>query len=103
MCAHPIGCTILLMLRQRYFNKERHLYEYDILDPKGVVVGLAQLRTVPTKSAEMPVGFESHVYYEVRPEYQGRGYATTALRALVEIAKSLKVEPIIATVNAANM
>jgi predicted acetyltransferase len=50
----------------------------------------------------MPEGFESHVYYEVEPQYRGKGYATEALRALLEEAKKHKIETVIATVNEDN-
>ncbi|HSW79141.1 MAG TPA: GNAT family N-acetyltransferase [Candidatus Babeliales bacterium] len=75
------------MIRQKSFDKDRRLYEYDILDVSGTVVGMAQLRLVPSKSAEMPAGFESNVYYEVKPAYRNHGYATTALRLVKKEAK----------------
>lgn len=91
------------MLQQRSFNSERKIYEYDILDSEGNKVGMAQLRLIPSKSAEMPKGFESHVYYEVDPEHRGKGYATEALKALLKEAKNHEINAAIATVNADNL
>jgi predicted acetyltransferase len=75
------------MRRQKSFNSERQLYDYDILDESGTVVGTAQLRLVPSKSPQMPPGFESHVYYEVKPQYRNHGYATAALKHIKKEAK----------------
>lgn len=90
------------MLRQKSFNADRQVYEYDILNGEGIKVGMAQLRLIPSKSAEMPVGFESHVYYEVDPEHRVKGYATEALKELVEEARKHHLIQLIATVNADN-
>ncbi|MGH7157231.1 MAG: GNAT family N-acetyltransferase [Candidatus Saccharimonadales bacterium] len=92
----------LSILRQKSFNPERQVYEYDILDSEGKRVGMAQLRLIPSKSAEMPEGFKSHVYYEVDTEYRGIGYATDALKKLLRKAKNYNVNPVVATVNASN-
>lgn len=90
------------MLRQKSFNPERQVYEYDILNPDGEKVGMAQLRLIPSKSAEMPKGFESHVYYEVDPKHRNKGYATEALKDLIREAKNYKLKELIATVDAGN-
>ncbi len=67
---------------------------YDILND-GVVVGACQLRHVPTKSAEMPEGFENHIYYEIKPEFQGKGFATEAFKQLLLKAQSIDLEEVI--------
>lgn len=52
----------------------------------GIRVGMCQLRHRPSKSADMPSGFESHIYYEIEPPYRGMGYATAALKLLLDEA-----------------
>jgi predicted acetyltransferase len=90
------------MLRQKSFNADRQVYEYDILNPEGERVGMAQLRLIPSKSPEMPEGFESHIYYEIEPEYRNKGYATRALKELIREAKKHRLDRVIATVDADN-
>jgi len=90
------------MLRQKSFNQERQVYEYNIMNPEGQRVGMAQLRLIPSKSTEMPKGFESYVYYEVDSEHRNKGYATEALKDLLREAKKHKLEVLIATVNSDN-
>lgn len=53
----------------------------------GAFAGKADLRYVPVTGA-VPDGMPGHVGYSVVPWKQGRGYATAALRALVELAGS---------------
>jgi predicted acetyltransferase len=48
---------------------------------------MCQLRYIPSKSADMPEGFENHIYYEINPEYQKQGFATEAVRQLLLKAK----------------
>lgn len=90
------------MLQQKSFNSERKVNEYDILDSDGNKVGMAQLRLIPSKSAEMPEGFDSHVYYEVDSEHRGKGYATEALKGLLKEAERHGISPVVATVNSDN-
>jgi predicted acetyltransferase len=90
------------MLRQESFNADRQVYEYDILNGEGIKVGMAQLRLVPSKSNEMPKGFESHIYYEVDLEHRGEGYATEALKELLKEAKAHGLNQVVATVNSDN-
>jgi predicted acetyltransferase len=91
------------MLQQKLFNSERKFYEYHILDSSKNKVGMAQLRLTPSKSSEMPEGFESHVYYEVDPEHRGKGYATEALKELLKEAEQHGISPVVATVNSDNL
>jgi len=48
-------------------------FEYNLI-VDGAVVGMCQLRTKPSKAKILPDGFESHLYYEIWPEFQGKGY-----------------------------
>jgi predicted acetyltransferase len=91
------------MLREKSFNSERQLYEYEILNSEGESVGMAQLRLIPSKSPEMPEGFESHIYYEVSPAHRDKGYATQALKALIQEAKDHGLNQLVATVNSNNI
>jgi predicted acetyltransferase len=90
-------------LRAKKFIQERQLQNFDIVSPDGNIVGRAQLRLVPSKSIEMPEGFESHVYYEVDEPEQGKGYATDALKELLRLAKQHDINPLVATVNTSNI
>jgi predicted acetyltransferase len=73
---------ITLRLRQTNGSTET----YDIVHD-DTVVGMCQLRYIPSKSADMPEGFENHIYYEINPEYQKQGFATEAVRQLLLKAK----------------
>lgn len=53
----------------------------------GEFAGKADLRYVPATGA-VPDGVPGHVGYSVVPWKQGRGYATAALRALMELARA---------------
>ncbi len=52
----------------------------------GAFAGKADLRFVPA-TGDVPDSVPGHVGYSVVPWKQGRGYATAALRALMEIAR----------------
>ncbi|WP_036839892.1 GNAT family N-acetyltransferase [Pleomorphomonas oryzae] len=53
----------------------------------GEFAGKADLRYVPETGA-VPQGVPGHIGYSVVPWKQGRGYATAALRALIDFARS---------------
>ena len=100
-----LHCIIMIMpvrLQQKSFSSERQIYDYDILDASGKMVGMAQLRLKGSKSLGMPDGFDSHIYYEVDPKERGKGYATAALKKLLKIAENNGLKTIIATVNSDN-
>ena len=69
----------------------------------GVVVGKCQLRYRASKSMAMPVGFESHIYYEIDVPYRKMGYAAEALRLLLEEARSIGLKKVIITMAADNL
>jgi predicted acetyltransferase len=91
------------MLKQKSFDLERGLFQYGILSPKGETVGTAQLRLAPSRSPDMPKGFESHIYYEVGPEHRGQGYGGEALKDLITEAEKHGLNRLIATVNSDNL
>lgn len=80
--------------------KEGHVpsKEFWITDAEGyagkIILGLA---FIPT-----PCRVGHHVGYAVRPSKRGRGYATTALRLLIEEARNLKIEKLMPTCGASN-
>lgn len=53
----------------------------------GAFAGKADLRLVPATGA-VPDGVPGHVGYSIVPWKQGRGYATAALRAVMELARA---------------
>lgn len=93
---------MIVSIRQKSYKPDRHLYEYDILAGR-MRVGLAQLRITPSKSPELPEGFENHVYYEIYNQYQNRGYATQALMSLIKLAKAHGEKTLTIVVNAKNL
>ncbi len=84
------------------YNQSRGLYSYNIV-LKNKIIGLAQLRVKPSKSEEMPINFESHIYYEIEDENQNKGYATEALKMLIGRANKLKLSTLYITVNSENL
>lgn len=89
-------------LRLKISNLSRQVSTYDIVNEADEPVGLAQLRAIASMSSEMPEGFESHIYYEIKPDYRGKGYATDALSQLILEAGKNEIKPLIATVSASN-
>jgi predicted acetyltransferase len=73
---------------------------YEIL-LDGHRIGECQLRHRPSKNENLPDGFESHVYYEINPEFRGKGYAKQTLGLLLEQARAfgLKNLTIVASEN----
>jgi predicted acetyltransferase len=51
----------------------------------------------------MPEGFESHIYYEIDPEYQKKGYASGALRLLLDEARRIGLSEVILNVSDENI
>ena len=45
----------------------------------------------------MPEGFENHIYYEIDTKFQGKGYATEALRLLLDEARKINLREVIIT------
>jgi len=88
-------------LKQIEFNSQRQVFSYQII-ADGQKVGLAQLRLKPSKGADMPKGFASHVYYEVDPALRGRNYATQALAELKKLAAQHQLDHLVLTANAEN-
>jgi predicted acetyltransferase len=82
--------------------RENGTRTYNIL-ADGTEVGFCQLRLIPSRSAEMPEGFENHIYYEVAPEYRGKGYATAALTLLLAEAKKLGLKEVILAADIDNL
>ena len=90
------------ILLQQNQNTSEQCISYDVmLDSK--TIGTCQLRPLPRKSISLPEGFESHVYYEINPEYQGRGYATEVLKLLLDEARVIKLDKVLLSVATANI
>lgn len=67
---------------------------YDIL-LEDRAVGIVQLRHKPSKSDLLPTNFDNHIYYEIEPEYRGRGYGTQALILALEEARRFGLTEVI--------
>ena len=72
-----------------------------VVDDK--IVGFLQLRSMPTKSEIMPESFESHIYYEINETERGKGYATEALKIILNEIRNKGLEGIILTVSKNNI
>ncbi len=69
----------------------------------GQKVGECQLRHRPRKSDNLPDGFENHIYYEIDPEFQGKGYAKEALRLILDEARKIHLAEVILSVAETNI
>lgn len=56
-----------------------------LLRPERLLVGLGGFKSVPDVNRTVEIG------YSVAPKYQGRGFATSAVRQLIEIAIASKL------------
>ena len=69
----------------------------------GVKIGEVQLRHRAAKSEKLPEGFESNVYYEIDPAFQGKGYAKESLKLLLEEARKVPLSEIIIVARESNI
>lgn len=69
----------------------------------GEEVGECQIRRRLGKSKDMPEGFGSHIYFEIKEEYRRKGYATDALRELLKEAGRLGLREVMITVADENL
>lgn len=60
-------------------------------------IGKLQLRHSPSKNVAFPEGFESHIYYEIDPLYQRKGYGTKMLALGLEKARDLGLKEVVLT------
>lgn len=89
-------------IRQKTFDPERQLFEFEIIGPTKEVIGMAQLRLKASRSPEMPKGFDSNIYYEIAETHRRQGYATDALRAILKESARHGLNSLTATVNSDN-
>lgn len=68
----------------------------------GEFAGKADLRYIPATGA-VPDGIPGHVGFSVVPWKQGKGYATAALRALMEFARTKRLKTLHILCNPENM
>jgi predicted acetyltransferase len=69
----------------------------------GKKVGKIQLRHTPGKSEASPEGFESHIYYEIDSEFQGKGFAKEQLKLVLDEARKINLKEVILTVAENNL
>ncbi len=50
----------------------------------------------------LPEGFESHIYYEIKEECRGHGYATKVLELLLVEAKKIALDKVLLSVSENN-
>ena len=87
----------MIMLKYLGTSGPRQTATYEIMNDEQVV-GEIQLRHIPSKSPALPEGFESHIYYEIKPEFQGKGFAKEALRLVLEEARKANLSEVTLTV-----
>ncbi len=69
----------------------------------GEEVGECQIRRRLGKSKDMPEGFGSHIYFEIKEEFRRKGYATEALQELLKEAKRLGLQEVMIVVSDENV
>lgn len=67
------------------------------LKEENKILGILQLRHTPSKNNTFPIGFENHIYYEIQPEYKGKGYGTKILALGLDKARSIGLKEVILT------
>ena len=78
---------MLTLSFKRYIGDPPDTLEYELAEG-GKPVGFIQVRQKPSKSSNVPVGFENHIYYEIYPDYRCLGYGNKILElGLREVAK----------------
>ncbi len=70
--------------------------EYELFDGDSLV-GKIQIRHTPSHGMGVPENLASHIYYEIIPEYQGRGYGKEILALGIEKAKEIGLKEIFIT------
>ena len=69
----------------------------------GNLVGECQVRHRPSKHENLPIGFESHIFYEINSEFRGHGYAKQALHLLLQEAKRFGLGQVIIVADEKNL
>jgi predicted acetyltransferase len=87
--------TMSLELKLVESLKDGVNFNYVLFD-NGVAVGSSQIRTKSSKSKAMPIGFESHMSYEIFSEFQRKGYGKRLFYfSLEKLFERGVIEPII--------
>lgn len=66
-------------------------------------IGTVTLRHIPTKSAEAPPGFESHVGIVIDELHRGKRYGTEAMRLVLKEAKKTGHTEVLLTIKESNI
>ena len=66
-------------------------------------IGLLQLRHRPGRSKELPDRMANHIYYEIEPEYRGKGYGMQILTLGLKEAKKIGLSEVMLTCNEENL
>ncbi len=64
---------------------------YRLFNDDDIPVGYSQIRLTAQKSDEMPEGFESHIYYEIYPDFQHKGFGTKLFNDTITQAHDLGI------------
>lgn len=78
---------------KRYIGESPNTLEYE-LTISGKPVGFIQVRQKPSKSLNMPIGFENHIYYEIYPDYRRLGYGNKILELGLKEAVKLSLNKV---------
>lgn len=101
--SNPRGPAKFMSIQISFKELSNNTKTYDVVTDNKVVIGSCQFRLVPKKSDILPIGFESHIYYEIDPEYQNKGYASITLGLLLNEARKEKLNEVILTVKKDNL
>lgn len=58
---------------------------------------MIQIRHQPSHSQEVPSSFSNHIYYEIKPEFRGRGFGREILKLGIGEAKKIGLKKIVIT------
>ena len=92
----------MIFLSPKGIKGDLPTYEYSLFDDDKEV-GFLQLRQRPSAGVGLPSFMGSHVYYEVSPEYQKKGYGKALLSLCKEEAKRKGINPLLLSVWESNL
>ncbi len=75
---------------------------YILMSDDGVALGLLQLRHKAHAGQNTPKSMASHIYYEINPEHQGKGYGKEILKLGLEEARKIGLHEVFLSVDESN-
>ncbi|MDB4992052.1 MAG: family N-acetyltransferase [Parcubacteria group bacterium] len=86
-CSRMVLCSLMkLVLKET--SSASTIFHFELRDG-DTTVGKLELYPTPIKKDSYPEGYESHFYYEIEPEYRGKGYGIEILKLGLLEAKNI--------------